>query len=68
MSETQERESAVQKVRQIRDELNREIEGASGAELLALIRQHRYENPLLQRLASKAVSKAEASGVASGRH
>ncbi len=66
MSESKERESAVQKVRRVRDQLNREIENASGAELLDLVRRHQYVNPLLQRLASKAVSRAEASGAASG--
>jgi hypothetical protein len=64
----QERKSAVAIVRSVRDQLSREIEEASGAELLDRIRGHRYTSPLLQRLASKAAAKAEASVAAAARH
>ena len=59
-------ETAVEQMRRVRDELNREIEGASGPDLLDRVHGHRYASPLLQRLASKAASKAEASGAVPG--
>jgi hypothetical protein len=66
MSETQEhQETAVQQVRRVRDQLNREIEATSGQALLDQIHGHRFTTPFLQRLASKAASKAEASEAAS---
>ena len=66
MSETQEhRETMVQQVRRVRDQLNHEIEATPGPVLLDHIRGHRYTSPVLQRLASKAVSKAAASEAAS---
>jgi|LakMenEpi03Aug12_release.lakeMendotaPanAssembly.Ray.scaffolds.fasta_scaffold1744603_2 hypothetical protein len=59
MSETEEhQESAVQQVRRVRDQLNREIEATSGKALLDQIQGHRYTSPVLQRLALKAASKA----------
>ncbi len=66
MSETQEhQETAVQQLRRVRDQLNREIEATSGQALLDQIHGHRFTTPFLQRLASKAASKAEASKAAS---
>ena len=59
-------ETAVEQMRRVRDQLNREIEAASGADLLHQVHGHRYASPLLQRLASKAASKAEVSGAVPG--
>jgi len=59
-------ETAVEQMRRVRDQLNREIEAASGPDLLDRVHGHRYASPLLQRLASKAASKAEASGAVHG--
>lgn len=65
MSETQNpSETAVEQVRRVRDQLNREIESTTGKSLLEHIHGHRYTSPFLQRLASKAVIKAETSGAA----
>jgi len=67
MSDMQkQQETAVEQMRRVRDQLNREIEAASGPDLLDRVHGHRYTSPLLQRLASKAVSKAEVSGAAHG--
>jgi len=55
-------ETAVEQMRLVREQLNREIEAASGPELLDRVHGHRYASPLLKRLASKAASKAEVSG------
>ena len=65
MSETQKHpETAVEQVRRVRDQLNQEIEATTGKPLLEHIHGHRYTSPFLQRLASKAVTKAETSGAA----
>lgn len=67
MSKPQEdRQTAVEQVRRVRDQLNREIEATTGQVLLDRIHGHRYSSPLLQRLASKAARKTEGSGTASG--
>ena len=67
MSDMQkQQETAVEQMRRVRDQLNREIEAASGADLLHQVHGHRYASPLLQRLASKAASKTEASGAVPG--
>ena len=67
MNETQEHQvTAVQQMRRVRDQLNREIEATSGKALLDQIGGHRYSSPLLQRLASKVARKTEESGAASG--
>jgi hypothetical protein len=69
MSEPQQHpETAVEQVRRVRDQLNREIEATTGKSLLDHIHGHRYTSPFLQRLASKAVRKVETSGAASGSH
>jgi len=69
MSETQQHQgTAVEQVRRIRDQLNQEIEATTGKALLDHIHGHRYTSPFLQRLASKATSKAEKSEAASGSH
>ena len=60
-------ETAVEQMRRVRDQLNRDIEAASGPDLLDQVHGHRYENPLLQRLASKAARKAEVPGPVHGR-
>ena len=49
-----EQETGVEQMRRVRDQLNREIETTSGKALLDQIGGHRYSNPFLQRLASKA--------------
>jgi hypothetical protein len=64
--EHQHQETAVEQVRRVRDQLNREIEATTGQELLDDIREHRYASPALQRLASKAARKTEESRTASG--
>lgn len=61
MSESQQRrETAVEQVRRVRDELNREIEAAGREALRDRIRGHRFASPTLERLASKAVAKQAA--------
>jgi hypothetical protein len=59
-------ETAVEQMRRVRDQLNREIEATSGKALLDQISGHRYSSPFLQRLASKAKGKTAESGTASG--
>jgi len=67
MSEIQnQQETAVDQMRRVRDQFNREIEAVSGPDLLDRVHGHRYASPLLQRLASKAASKAEPSGAVQG--
>ena len=69
MSETdQHQEAAVAQVRRVRDHLNREIEATTGKALLDHVHGHRYTSPFLQRLASKAASKADATGTGSASH
>ena len=69
MSETQQHQgTAVEQVRRVRDHLNREIEATTGKALLDHVHGHRYTIPFLQRLALKAVPKADASGTASASH
>jgi len=69
MSEPQQlRETAVEQVRRVRDQLNREIETTTGEALLDRIHGHRYASPFLQRLASRAGRKAATSGAESGSH
>ena len=68
MSESQKhQETAVEQMRLVRDQFNLEIEATSGKDLLDQVHGHRYENPILQRLASKATGKAEVSGPVHGR-
>jgi len=63
MSESQkQQETAVEQMRLVRDQFNLEIEATSGKDLLDQVHGHRYASPLLQRLASKAASKAEVIG------
>lgn len=59
-------DTVVEQMRRVRDQFNREIEAVSGPDLLERVHGHRYASPLLQRLASKAASKAEVSGAARG--
>ena len=67
MSEIQkQQDTAVDQMRLVRDQLNREIEATSVSGLLDRVHGHRYASPLLQRLASKAGSKAESSGAVHG--
>lgn len=69
MSEPQKhRETVVEQVRRVRDQLNLEIEATSGKALLDHVRGHRYASEFLQRLAAKAATKTEASGAAAGSH
>ena len=42
-------ETAVEQMRRVRDQLNREIEATSGKVLLDQICGHRYSSPFLQR-------------------
>lgn len=67
MSEIQKQQgTAVEQMRRVREQRNRKIEAASGSDLLRRVHGHRYASPLLQRLASKAASKAEVSGAVLG--
>lgn len=59
-------ETAVEQMRRVRDQLNREIEATSGKALLDQIGGHRYSSPFLQRLASKAARKTAESRTATG--
>jgi hypothetical protein len=69
MSEPQQhQETAVEQVRRVRDQLNREIEATTGEALLDHVHGHRYASPFLQRLASRAVRKAASSGAGAGSH
>jgi hypothetical protein len=69
MSDAQQhRETAVEQVRRVRDQLNRDIEATTGEALLDQVHGHRYSSEFLQRLASRAVRKTEASGTVSGSH
>jgi hypothetical protein len=69
MSETQKQpDTAVYQMRVVRDRFNQEIEAKSSSGLLDHVHGHRYESPLLQRLAAKAVSKAEVTGSVRGGH
>jgi hypothetical protein len=51
----------VEAMRQIRARLSREIENLTYEELSRWLRSHRYEEPLLQRLAEKAAQHADAA-------
>jgi hypothetical protein len=51
----------VQSMRQARDRLSAEIADMSYEELLKWLRGHRYEDPLLQRLAERAAQQADAA-------
>ena len=51
----------VQSMRQVRDRLSAEIAGMSYDELVTWLRAHRYEDPLLQRLAESAAQHAGAA-------
>lgn len=50
----EDRQTAVEQVRRVRDQLNQEIEATTRQALLDRIHGHRYASPFLQRLASKA--------------
>jgi len=49
----------VQSMREIRDKLSAEIEGMNYDELVQWLRGHRYEDPVLQRLADKIVRRRD---------
>lgn len=51
----------VRSMRQTRDRLSAEIADMSYDELVHWLRAHRYADPLLQRLAEKAVQQADPS-------
>lgn len=52
----------VESMRQARDKLSAEIEGMTYEELVRWLRDHRYTDPVLQRLADKAAQQADAPG------
>ena len=52
----------VQNMRQARDRLSAEIVGMNYDELVEWLRAHRYEDPVLQRLAEKAAQQADVAG------
>lgn len=69
MSEAQQtRKKAVEQVRRVRDQLNKEIEVTTGKALLDHIHEYRRTSPFLQCLASKAAPKTETSEAAAGTH
>ena len=51
----------VEGMRQARDRLSAHIKDMSYDELVKWLRAHRYEDPLLQRLAVKAAQQADAA-------
>jgi hypothetical protein len=57
----------VQSMRQARDRLSAEIADLSHDELVKWLRDHRYTDPLLQRLAAKAAQQADPADDASRR-
>ena len=57
----------VQSMRQARDGFSAEIADMSHDELVKWLRNHRYADPLLQRLAEKAAQQADAADDASRR-
>ena len=57
----------VQNMREVRDRVSAEIEDMGHDELVKWLRDHRYADPLLQRLAEKAAQQADAADDAS-RH
>jgi hypothetical protein len=57
----------VQNMRQSRDRLNAEIVEMSYDELVKWLRDRRYADPLLQRLAEKATQQADATDRPSAR-
>ena len=58
----------VQNMRQARDRISVEIEGMTYDEIVQWLRSHRYADPVLQRLAEKAVQQADgADRPAAGR-
>jgi hypothetical protein len=58
----------VQAVREARDRISAEIEHMSPDQLLSWLRSHRYSDPVLRRLAEKAVQQAASATGASHRH
>lgn len=54
----------VQSMRQARDRLSGEIADMGYEELVEWLRSHRYRDPLLQRLAKKAVQGSRRGGLA----
>ncbi len=54
-------------MRQARDSFSAEIADMSHDELVKWLRNHRYADPLLQRLAEKAAQQADAADDASRR-
>ena len=57
----------VQSMRQARDSFSAEIADMSHDELVKWLRNHRYADPLLQRLAEKAAQQADTADDASRR-
>jgi hypothetical protein len=57
----------VQNMRETRDRFSAEIADMSHDELVKWLRDHRYSDPLLQRLAEKAAQQADATDDASRR-
>ncbi len=57
----------VQNMRQARDRFSAEIADMSHDELVEWLRDHRYVDPLLQRLAEKAAQQADAADDAARR-
>jgi hypothetical protein len=55
----------VQSMRQIREELSKEIEGLSHDGLTRWLRSHRYADPFLQRLAHRVAQQDESVDKAS---
>jgi len=55
-------------MREARDRLSAQIADMSYEELLKWLRGHRYEDPLLQRLAERAAQQADAADRPSAGH
>jgi len=58
----------VRSMREARDRLSAQIADMSYEELLKWLRGHRYEDPLLQRLAERAAQQADAADRPSAGH
>lgn len=51
----------LQSMRQVRDRLSAEISDMSYDELVQWLRDHRYEDPVLQQLAERGAQQADAA-------
>jgi len=67
MNESVERFDCVAHMRQVRDRLSEQIAGMPYEDLVGWLRDHRYSDPRLQRLAERAAGQAGAADDAARR-